>query len=336
MIDEPLVSICIPTYNRAGMVRTAIESALGQTYKNIEVLVVDNASDDEIESVVASYRDPRVKFFRNARNLGLFGNCNRCVELAQGNYIHILHSDDYIDAEFTRTCMDFFRSHPGVAMTFTSVRAVSGDGEIPVCTRGQDEVFPAPEGFKKLLESRNLVSCPSVMVKKDVYRSIGLYSLEYPYSGDLYQWLKIARRFDIAYVAGATLFYRQGAHSESFQLLFKNPVGYIDTIKILMRVVDELGDESVLYARELNSAFRRHMRDCLFAGIVRSKSMDYPASVFTGLALSSWAMVKPRSLTDAAKKFLEFFQIAVIGCAIALPGGRYCMQKLLRCNPEKY
>lgn len=336
MTDEPLVSICIPTYNRAGMAGKAIESALGQTYKNIEVLVVDNASDDEIESVVASYKDPRVKFFRNARNLGLFGNCNRCVELAQGNYIHILHSDDYIDPGFTRTCMDFFLAHPGVAMTFTSVRAVSGDGEFPVCTRRQDEIFSAPEGFRRLLQSRNLVSCPSVMVKKDVYQSIGMYSLEYPYSGDLYQWLRIARRFDIAYVAGATLFYRQGTHSESYQLLFKNPVGYIDTIKILLRVVDELGDETALYAPELNSAFRRHMRDCLFAGIARSKSMDYPAFVFTGLALSSWAMIRPRTFSDAVKKILEFFQLVIIGCAMAIPGGRYCMQKLLRSNLEKY
>jgi len=95
--QSPSVSICIPTFNRSGMVERAIESALSQTYHDLEVIVVDNASDDNTEDVVASYADPRLKFFKNPKNLGLFGNFNRCIELSRGDLIHILHSDDYID-----------------------------------------------------------------------------------------------------------------------------------------------------------------------------------------------------------------------------------------------
>ena len=58
-MTEPLVSICIPTYNRANIIKKAIDSALSQTYKNIEVIVVDNASTDNTDEIVASYSDPR-------------------------------------------------------------------------------------------------------------------------------------------------------------------------------------------------------------------------------------------------------------------------------------
>ena len=88
MVIPPLVSICIPTYNRAGMVRKAIDSALSQSYQNIEVLVVDNASEDAIESVIAGYNDSRLQFFKNTKNLGIFGNFNRCIELSL-SLIHI-------------------------------------------------------------------------------------------------------------------------------------------------------------------------------------------------------------------------------------------------------
>ena len=135
-------------------------------------------------------------------------------------------------------------------MTFTSMVALSGETHESIGVRTHDQVFPAPEGFREILRARNLINCPTVMVRKEVYVSVGLYSLEYPYSGDLYQWLKIARQFDIAYVSGATLFYRQGAHSVSYEQLFKTPLGYIDTVKVFVRIIDELGDNRKLYQRE--------------------------------------------------------------------------------------
>jgi len=335
--SNPIVSICIPTYNRAGMVSKAIDSVLAQSYSNIEVLVVDNASDDNIESIITAYHDSRLKFIKNDRNLGLFGNFNRCVELSKGDYIHILHSDDYIDPHFTQTCVEFFETNPDVAMTFTSMLAISDEEQKNIGIHTQNHIFPAPEGFREILRTRNLISCPSVMIRKEVYNSVGLYSLEYPYSGDFYQWLRIAKRFDIAYVVGATLFYRQGTHSESYQLLFKTPLGYIDTIKIFVRIVDELGDDVELYSRELNCAYRRHMHDCLFAGIARSESMiKYSSLIFIGFALSTWGLIIPLSLSDKMKKLSEFLLIFLIGCAIVLPGGRYCVKKIFSFSSEKY
>jgi glycosyltransferase involved in cell wall biosynthesis len=319
------------------MVGMAIRSALDQTYSPVEVLVVDNESTDNIGDVVSSFRDSRLKLVINEKNLGMFGNFNRCVELARGKYIHILHSDDYIDPGFTEACVGLMESNPGVAMTFTSVTALSAEGQNRIRTSPQDTIYPAPEGFREILRSRNMISCPSVMIRRDVYDVIGLYSLEYPYSGDLYQWLRVARRFDIAYVSGATLYYRQGEHSESFRLLFRSPLGYIDAIKIFIRVMDELGSETSLYRHDLNIALRRHMRDCLFAAMARSDlMMVYSPLIFIGFAFNIWSMIVPESITDHLKRFFELALITAVACVICIPGGRYAMRKLLGIRQDRY
>ena len=310
MVDEPLVSICIPTYNRAGMIRMAIESALAQTYPNIEVLVVDNASLDDTAVVVASYHDDRLKYIKNERNLGLFGNFNRCVELAAGEYIHILHSDDYIDADFTRVCMKFFYDHPTVGMTSTRARIVSGDVERDIPCSDTDFILKAPEGFRRLLAARSFIACPSVMIRREVYRDVGLYSPEYPYSSDYYQYLKIARAHDIGFVSGTRVCYRQGEHSESFRFLFSSPQGYMDMIRIFLQIQIDLGSERDNYAVELQMAQRRFIHDCLFAGFTRADAMqDFSPWIFSGLAVTCWTMEKPVSFSGWLRKIGDLLEI---------------------------
>ncbi len=97
----PLVSICMPTHNGARWLREALDSALAQTHPNFEVVVSDDASTDETEEIVRSYRDPRIRLARNKSALGLPGNWNRCIELAEGEYVHFLFQDDV----FSPTCV---------------------------------------------------------------------------------------------------------------------------------------------------------------------------------------------------------------------------------------
>jgi glycosyltransferase involved in cell wall biosynthesis len=324
------------------MVSKTIESALAQSYSNIEVLVVDNASEDNIEAVVAGYNDPRLKLFKNSKNLGQFGNFNRCIDLSKGEYIHILHSDDFIDSNFTKTCIEFMESHPNVMMTFSTVHVFTNnttfDGCVSDCIKmgiyDHDVIYPAPDGFRNILEKGG-VMCPTVIVKRTVYDTVGQFSLEYPFAGDLYQWLKIARRFDIAFIADAILFYRQGEHSESFQLIYQSPLGWIDTIKIFIRIIDELGIEVTIYRRELNIVLRRLMLLCIDTSIYRSSMMKvYSPLVMLGFSINHWSLIQPESLFDQIKKCAEFFFILIVGCIIILPGGRFCIH-LVRSSISK-
>jgi glycosyltransferase involved in cell wall biosynthesis len=90
----PLLSVCIPTYNRAAMLVDAIESALTQGFEDFELIVCDNASTDDTEAVVKRYRDPRLRYCRFPELVGMYANHNRCIELARAPWIIFLHSDD--------------------------------------------------------------------------------------------------------------------------------------------------------------------------------------------------------------------------------------------------
>lgn len=334
---NPSVSICIPTFNRSGMVERAIEAALSQTYCDLEVIVVDNASDDNTEDIVASYADPRLKFFKNSMNLGLFGNFNRCIELSRGDLVHILHSDDYIDPHFTETCVQFFKEHPNVSLTFTSAEIHTQSKTRAIHYADGDVVMPAPEGFRKILCERCFIICPSVMMRRSVYDGVGKYSLEYPYSSDYYQWLKISRFYDIAYVHGATVHYRQGEHSESYRLLFTSPLGYLDTLKIYVQLVQDLAGEFPKYTDEYNAAVTRFTRDCLFAGITRGESMKgFHPGVLAGVALSSWGLTAPESTRASLKKAGNLLVVLGASVIMHVPFLRGVAMKILASRMEVY
>jgi glycosyltransferase involved in cell wall biosynthesis len=97
-MSKPLVSICIPTYNYRRFLPEALESAMRQTLRDLEIVVVDNHSDDGTMELLAEYarRDARVVAHRNTTNLGMTGNFNRCIELASGKYVKLLCADDVL------------------------------------------------------------------------------------------------------------------------------------------------------------------------------------------------------------------------------------------------
>lgn len=96
---SPLVSVCVPTYNGARFLRQCLDSALGQSWRDLEVLVVDDGSTDESLTIAREYarRDGRVRVVANPANLGLVENWNRCVALARGRWIKFLFQDDYLE-----------------------------------------------------------------------------------------------------------------------------------------------------------------------------------------------------------------------------------------------
>ena len=335
--SDPLVSICIPTFNRASMVADAIRSALGQSYRNIEVLVVDNASTDTILDVVATFPDPRLKLVVNPHNLGLFGNFNRCIELAQGKYVHILHSDDSIDPDFTETCVRFLEENPSVAMTFTPALFVRDQSRTLQQTFPETHIFRAPEGFCDILLKRNFIICPSVMVRKEVYSRVGPFSLDYPYSSDYYQWLKIARAYDIAYVATTKVIYRQGEHSESFRLQFMSMAGYLDTEKIYLQLLGDLGEETSRYTPELNTALYTFIKDSMFAGFTRADRIKIGnVTVIWGVCIGVWSLIPSYSVMSWIKKAISLPLILVIGILMHLSPARWLVSTVFRSRTNLY
>ena len=120
--EDPLVSILVPTYNRVKFIEETIESALKQTYWNIEVVVVDNASTDGTWEKICSLasENERIKATRNDNNIGPVRNWIRCVELASGIYGKILWSDDLMDERFIEKTLALFDGSVGFVFTGAS------------------------------------------------------------------------------------------------------------------------------------------------------------------------------------------------------------------------
>src|SRR5919198_3077073 len=93
-MDSVKISVCIPTCNGAEFVAKAVESVLAQTFTDFELLIVDDNSADTTVDIVRSFTDPRIRVHQNGKRLGIPGNWNRCLSLAQGEYICLFHQDD--------------------------------------------------------------------------------------------------------------------------------------------------------------------------------------------------------------------------------------------------
>lgn len=126
----PRISVGIPTYNRETLVGGAIESALKYGGNDLEVIVIDNASEDRTVEVAQSYaqRDPRVRVVVNDRNLGLFGNFNRCLELARGAYVCVLCSDDRVRPGFLEEASRVMDANPDCGLLTTPAQIIDEHG----------------------------------------------------------------------------------------------------------------------------------------------------------------------------------------------------------------
>ena len=119
-MEDKLVSILIPVYNRENLIEETVQSALNQTYKNIEIIVVDNQSTDNTWKILQKLasQDERIKIFQNETNIGPVRNWKRCIDEASGEYGKILWSDDLIAPEFLEKTVPYLENE-NVGFIFT-------------------------------------------------------------------------------------------------------------------------------------------------------------------------------------------------------------------------
>jgi len=117
----PIVSIGLPVYNGEKYLRQCVDSILSQTFENCELIICDNASSDKTEEICRkyAYQDPRVRYFRNAENLGAARNFNRTFELSCGEYFKWIAADEVIEPQFLEKCVDLLDRNPSVILSCT-------------------------------------------------------------------------------------------------------------------------------------------------------------------------------------------------------------------------
>ncbi|MEQ8857289.1 MAG: glycosyltransferase family 2 protein [Pseudomonadales bacterium] len=189
---EPLVTIGIPTYNRAhGTLALALRSALHQTYPRIEVVVSDNCSTDDTPQLMAGIDDPRFRYVRHQQNLGANGNFNACLDAARGDYFLLLHDDDLIDPDFVETCVAAIPENRSVGVIRSGMRIIDAAGETVQTLENRSRATTVEEFVIDWLEGRTSVYFCNNLLNTEAVRSIGGFGTRHDLFQDAVAYVRV-------------------------------------------------------------------------------------------------------------------------------------------------
>jgi hypothetical protein len=199
--DAPLCTIAIPVYHRMdkALAFAAIESALAEPRRDLEILVIDDCTTDGTWDRLSRISDPRARVLRNARNLGLFANFNRCLDEARGRYVRILCSDDVLEPGTLDDELAVMELHPDVALVTTRGLRMTPDGAVQgVQARALPEGYYRGEhGIAAVLRGNsatgyNTLNYPSgVLLRKSAADAAGRFRPDMQMSGDVEYFLRM-------------------------------------------------------------------------------------------------------------------------------------------------
>jgi len=210
MKEKPLISIVIPTFRRPDLLKEAIASALMQKSNNLyEVVVVDNESAPDfaiqINEVINSLNAPNLKLYRNEKNVGMFGNWNRCIELAEGEWITILNDDDLLLPDFIVAFESIIKSkrNPNLIQFgyFLLDKRISGADPLAEINASQknEDAFANKINPSLYFWGNNRAGSLGIVFKKELAFKIGGFDEnDYPAS-DLYFLVKYIMQFSNCY-----------------------------------------------------------------------------------------------------------------------------------------
>lgn len=189
---SPMVTIAIPTFNRAPYLRRCIKSALAQAYENFEVLVSNNASTDSTCDVLNEFSDPRLRVIQQDTNIGLLPNWNTCLDNAAGEYVVFLSDDDRLSSSFLQKSIAILRTRPGlpIVVTLSNLHSVSAGltfsaRESLTLSTG---VCTGTDILDEFLTNNITVTMCSVIMRTAHVRANGGFPLHFPHTADVAAW----------------------------------------------------------------------------------------------------------------------------------------------------
>jgi GT2 family glycosyltransferase len=267
----PLVSIVVPAYNAARFLRPALDSLLAQTYPNIEIILLDDASTDATPEIAAQYAG-RIAYIRQPKNLGIYDNVNAGIARARGDLIATYHADDIYLPTIVEAQVAYLCAHPYVGAVFCLAIFIDAEGlefgrmPLPPEVRG-GRPLDYRTVLKTLLMYRNrFIACPTAMVRASVHRDVGVYrQARYRNTSDLDMWLRIARRYPIAVLESHLIKYRRfhGNSSGRYHHLRTAPENFF----IILDEYLAKGDRALATPRALVSYEAHRSEDRLMAAI---------------------------------------------------------------------
>jgi glycosyltransferase involved in cell wall biosynthesis len=204
----PKVSILIPSYNHERYIRECVDSALDQTHRDREVIVIDDGSKDSSQDILRSYGD-QIRFSVNDHNVGTYPTLNRALAMGTGDYVAILNSDDKWRPTKLENQVALMEASPNMSFCHTHGRFIDENGcRIEGAPMGFH--FPiTPNGrIHHLFVEKNMAVASSVVIRASTAREVGGFDESFRNFGDWEMWLRLSEIGEVGFVSEPVTEYR--------------------------------------------------------------------------------------------------------------------------------
>ncbi len=231
--QQPLFTIATITYNSGKWVRQAIESVLASSFTDFELLISDDCSTDDTWEIIQQYNDPRIRAWRNEKNMGEYPNRNKVLQQAKGKYILYVDGDDILYKDTLRNLSEYISAFPGAGMFWGL-----NPQHFPFF------IFPyqvLPRQNMKLIYCTLIpiaeIGFGEVLFDKASLLKIGGFSTKYK-TGDTFIKKKLAMMVPVVYVNIGFMFWRQSPQQAS-KLVTKGFKGFMERVSIDNTIIND-------------------------------------------------------------------------------------------------
>jgi glycosyltransferase involved in cell wall biosynthesis len=222
---SPKISVILPVYNGEKYLAEAINSILSQTYRDFELIIVNDCSSDGTSEILSTYIDERIRIINNSSNLKLSRSLNKGIETAQGQFIARMDADDVSLPERFEKQVAFLEGHPEIGVVGCWVRRIDEKGNIT----GKIFRETRPEAIKWELFFGTPVPHPTVMIRAAVIKRAGGFSNDISAAVDYECWTRLVKTTKFANLAEFLLLYRM--HTENMSSKY-----HFDQIRTVRRL----------------------------------------------------------------------------------------------------
>lgn len=223
----PQVSVIIPTYNYAHFIEDAVKSVLQQSYKDFEIIVVDDGSTDDTKITLEPYIQRKDIRYVYQKNMGLPGARNTGIRHSQGEFIGFLDADDLWEKDKLKLQVELFDAHPEIGFCYGNIRKFKQG--LASKKTAFEELRPAAGKITCQLLQNAFLPMPTVMVRREAFEKTGMFNESLDSCEDLDMWLRLSLAYPCAYIDRVIAWYR--THTTSMSA---------NTLKIAERRLDVL------------------------------------------------------------------------------------------------
>ncbi|KAA3649012.1 MAG: glycosyltransferase family 2 protein [Bacteroidetes bacterium] len=216
-MEEPLVSVILPCFNAEKYLNDAIESIVNQTYLNIEILIIDDGSEDNSEAIYSTWikKDSRIIIYKNENNIGLIKSLNKGIELANGEFIARMDADDISIKHRFKEQVSYLKNNHHISVLGTKAQIIDQHGKR--LSRHNNTIYFNPSTLKFSSYFTQPLIHGSILARSSVLKN-NKYDLDFKYSEDFELWLRLnSKNIEIANLPFVLYLYRINPNSVSNQ-----------------------------------------------------------------------------------------------------------------------